>query len=240
MVSIIIPLYNYKNFIGECLESCIKQTYKDIEIIVVDDYSTDGSLSVAMKYAAIDNRIKLCALPENRGYSAAKNVGIRASHGGFIAHVDADDCLLPDSIDVRLKAFKESTDMVHALAWRYRKIDGKWHKDGYNKKAVIHAQTILIRRSVYERFGLYYEGLRSKADKMKWYALGVHPKSPLKKLIKVKKIEKHVALYRKHDLALHVLRNKDKKYRAKIEKIFKKRVKRLKKEGVTRENTEFL
>jgi glycosyltransferase involved in cell wall biosynthesis len=240
LVSIIIPSYNYEKFLPECIVSCMDQTYKNIEIIVVDDYSTDNSFTVALEYASIDSRVKILAHPDNRGYSAAKNTGIRASKGEFIAHIDADDILLHDSIEIRLNAFKPEIDMVHALAWRYRETDGKWHRDGYNKKAVIHAQTILIRRSVYERFGLYYEKLRSKADKEMTYRLGVHRDSPLPKLIKAKKINEHVSLYRKTENQMHKVRKRNPKLNEKINKRFEKRIKKLKKEGITRGNTEFL
>ena len=134
LISIIIPLYNYERFIGECLMSCIEQTYKNIEILVIDDCSTDGGLEIAMEAVALDDRIKVHKLPENRGYSAAKNVGIRASRGEYIAHLDADDLLLSDSIKVRLEAFRDDIDMVHELAWRYRKINGNGRRTAITRK----------------------------------------------------------------------------------------------------------
>ena len=242
LISIIIPLYNYEKYIVECLESCVNQSYPEKEIIVVDDCSTDNGSALVndfMEKSGLDDeKWSNFYFYKNRGYSHAKNIGIRESKGEFIVHIDADDMLLPDSLETRYRYFEENPkiDMVHGRAWRYRKIDGKWQTDGYNKNAVIHAQTIMIRRSVYERFGLYYEKLRSKADKEMTYRLGVHRDTPLPKLIKAKKIKDFVALYRKHDQQMHKCRKKDKKQNDKINKIFKKRIKRLKKEGITKMN----
>ncbi len=239
LISIIITVYNYQEFLAECLISCIEQMYPNFEIIVVDDCSTDGSYEVAEKFG---HHVELFKTDKNRGYSHAKNVGIREAKGDFVSFIDADDMLLPDSLDVRMAEFEKNPkiDMVHARAWRWREIDGMWQTDGYNKNAVIHAQTILIRRSVFERFGLFYEKLRSKADKEYTFRVGIHRDSPLPKLIKVKKIKDFVSLYRKHELAMHVVRKKNKKLNYRINKVFKKRIKQLKKEGVTRENTSFL
>ena len=235
LISVIITLYNYEEYVAECIASCIEQTYDNFEIIVVDDCSTDGSYEVAERFT---HHIRLFKTDKNRGYSHAKNVGIREAKGDFIVHLDADDMLLPDSLETRYRYFEENPkiDMVHGRAWRWIKTDGRWHTDGFNKKAVIHAQTIMIRKSVFERFGLFYEKLRSKADKEMTYRLGVHRDSPLMKQIKVKKVKDFVALYRKHDQQMHKCRKKDKKQNDKINKIFKKRIKRLKKEGITKMN----
>ena len=239
LISIIITLFQYEEYISECIMSCIDQTYPNFEIIVVDDCSTDRSYEVAEKFK---RHIRLFQTTKNSGYSCCKNVGIREAKGEFIVHLDADDLLLPDSLEVRYKYFEENPkiDMVHARAWRYRKTGGKWHKDGYNKNAVIHAQTICIRKSVYERFGLYYEKLRSKADKEMWMRLGIHKNYKTPKLIKAKKVKDFVALYRKHDKQLHRIRKNTPKFNEKTLRIFKKRYKQIRKHGITRENTQWI
>lgn len=234
-VSVIIPAYNYGGYIKECLDSCIEQTFTDTEIIVIDDASTDNTRSVIESYP-----VKLISLPENRGYSYCKNVGIREATGKYIVHLDADDVLTPESVKIRLDSFEPGVDVVHGLAWRYRWSGTEWVIDGYNEKSKIHAQGVMIKRSVYEKHGLYYEKLRSKADKEMWYRLGIHPESPLPKLVKAKKIKNFVAYYRKHEKQMHKLRKQNKEARSKTESIFKARIKQLSKEGITRENTAFL
>jgi hypothetical protein len=99
----------------------------------------------------------------------------------------------------------------------------------------------MFRRRVFEKYGLFYEPLRSMADKEHVYRLGVHNLSTLPKLIKDRKIKDVVALYRKHDTQMHRVRKYVKpEITLKIEKIFNARIKQLKKEGITRKNTRFI
>ena len=89
-ISIIIPCYNQSLFLSESLESVISQTLSDWECIVVNDGSTDNSLSIANEYACRDQRIKVVS-QENSGPSAARNHGVQESHGKFILFLDGDD-----------------------------------------------------------------------------------------------------------------------------------------------------
>lgn len=90
LVSIIVPVYNVERYVGRCLESLIHQSYTNLEIIVVNDGSTDNSLSVCEKYAKKDNRIKVVT-QNNRGLSGARNIGLRNCTGEFVTFVDSDD-----------------------------------------------------------------------------------------------------------------------------------------------------
>ena len=90
MISVIIPLYNNEKFIKPCLQSVINQSYKDIEIVIVNDGSTDNSLNIVEEIADRDNRIKIIN-QKNSGRSAARNIGIKNSSGDFLMFVDADD-----------------------------------------------------------------------------------------------------------------------------------------------------
>ncbi|SCY21602.1 Glycosyltransferase involved in cell wall bisynthesis [Lachnospiraceae bacterium XBB2008] len=94
-ISIIIPVYNTEDCVERCVRSCLAQTCKDIEIIAVDDGSTDSSLSILEKMASGDSRIKVLH-QENAGSSAARNAGIRMATGDFLGFVDADDYIEPD------------------------------------------------------------------------------------------------------------------------------------------------
>lgn len=89
-VSIIVPLYNRKETIARCLDSLIGQTLDDLEIVVIDDGSTDGGAEIVRKYQKKDDRIRLF-IQENRGLGAARNTGIRESRGEYIGFVDSDD-----------------------------------------------------------------------------------------------------------------------------------------------------
>ncbi len=238
LVSVIITVFNYESYLAECIMSCIEQTYENFEIIVVDDCSTDNSWEVVKKFS---HHIRLCVKTDkNRGYSHCKNIGIRDAKGDYLCFIDADDCLTPDSIELRMNVMleKPKLEFVHGIALRW--YGGKKFK-GYNKSTYVHAQGRLYKKELHERFGLYYEKLRSMADKEWVYRIGVHPDSPLKKRVKEKKVKKVVAWYRKHESQMHrVRKQKTPKENEKIKKIFKKRIKQLKREGITKRNTDFL
>ena len=89
-LSIIIPVYNVEKYLEECLDSVSKQTLKDIEIICIDDGSTDNSLNILKEYSKKDKRIKIIS-KENGGQASARNLGIREAKGEYIAFIDSDD-----------------------------------------------------------------------------------------------------------------------------------------------------
>ncbi len=92
-ISIIIPIYNTKNFLVQCLDSVCAQTLKDIEIICIDDCSTDGSAKILDSYAASDYRVKVIHFSKNMGAGAARNAGLSQAKGEYIGFVDSDDFL---------------------------------------------------------------------------------------------------------------------------------------------------
>lgn len=101
MVSIIVPVYNVEKYLVRCLQSLIVQK-KDIEIILVDDGSTDSSAEICDKYAAIDNRVKVVHI-SNVGVSNARNIGMSLSKGNYITFVDGDDWLSGDFLEIGIK-----------------------------------------------------------------------------------------------------------------------------------------
>lgn len=106
MISVIIPVYNTEKYITECLDSVISQTYRDLEIIIVDDGSKDSSLEKCNEYAQRDTRIKVYSKP-NGGVSSARNFGIEKANGDFIAFADSDDKLKPELFDTLVKCQKK-------------------------------------------------------------------------------------------------------------------------------------
>ena len=116
MVSVIIPVFNVSDYLEKCVLSVIKQTYKNIEIILVDDGSTDQSGIICDKYREKDNRIKVLH-KQNGGLSDARNAGIRIAKGEYISFVDSDDVISPIFIEIFLKvALKGECDIV-AMSW---------------------------------------------------------------------------------------------------------------------------
>ena len=111
-ISIIVPVYNVEKYLPKCLDSLINQTFKDIEIICVNDGSTDDSLSVLKDYAKKDNRIVIID-KENSGPSACRNIGIEKATGEFIQFVDSDDWIEPETCEICYqKAIEHHVDMV--------------------------------------------------------------------------------------------------------------------------------
>ena len=105
MISIIIPVYNVKDCLPVCLDSVSGQTYTDVEVILVDDGSTDGSGAICDRYAQADARIKVIHKP-NGGVSAARNTGLSAVAGEYVCFIDADDCVHPQYLEYLKKAIE--------------------------------------------------------------------------------------------------------------------------------------
>jgi glycosyltransferase involved in cell wall biosynthesis len=107
-VSIIVPCYNQARFLADALDSVLAQTEQDWECIVVNDGSTDGSRELAARYAELDGRFRYIE-QNNQGVGAARNAGLRASHGRYIQFLDADDALFPRKISSQLAVLKGET-----------------------------------------------------------------------------------------------------------------------------------
>jgi len=120
LVSIIIPAYNAERFIAETIAFARAQTYGNLEIIVVDDGSTDGTASIVEGVAAVDRRIHLLRQP-NGGVAAARNLGIERARGEFIAPLDADDIWHPEKIARQVAAMQEAGPKVGMVyTWSLR------------------------------------------------------------------------------------------------------------------------
>ena len=91
LVSIITPMYNSEKYIGQTIESVLNQTYKNWEMLIVDDCSNDNSPNIVKEYVQIDNRIKYIRVNKNKGVSNARNTGLQQARGRFIAFLDSDD-----------------------------------------------------------------------------------------------------------------------------------------------------
>jgi glycosyltransferase involved in cell wall biosynthesis/acetyltransferase-like isoleucine patch superfamily enzyme len=133
-VSIIIPTYNVEDYLKECLNSVVNQTLRDIEIICVNDGSTDNSLSILKEYAEKDERIKIISKP-NSGYGHTMNVGIDAATGEYIGIVEPDDYVAPDMYEtLYLEAVKNDVDLIKADFYTFTG-NGKNIKKTYQKLA---------------------------------------------------------------------------------------------------------
>lgn len=97
--SVIVPVYNVENYLAQCLDSLLGQTYRDFEVIVVDDVSTDSSREIAFQYAdRYPEQIRLVLHQTNKGLGGARNTGIQAAAGQYLMFLDSDDYLLPETL----------------------------------------------------------------------------------------------------------------------------------------------
>ena len=118
LISVIVPVYNVESYVAECIESIQNQTYMNLEIILVNDGSTDASGDICDQYAAYDERIQVIH-KENAGVSAARNTGIESANGDYIGFVDSDDYIAPTMYEDMLKLMAEhDLDIIECTAFR--------------------------------------------------------------------------------------------------------------------------
>ncbi len=123
-LSVIVPVYNVEPYLSRCLDSILAQTERDMEIVCVDDGSTDGSPAILLRYAAADARIRVVT-QENRGLSGARNTGLDAAKGRYVMFVDSDDWIPPYAAEGFLKVAGESgAPVVVSESYAVDRLDG--------------------------------------------------------------------------------------------------------------------
>ena len=177
-ITVIIPCYNREKFIAEAVESVINQTYRNIEIVVVDDGCTDNSREILERYS---DRIRILEHPgrANRGQSAALNVGIRATQSEYVAFLDSDDLFAPDKIEKQIRFLEDHPQFGlvyangHAIDENgnimYRIYSGNHQEHSDPNRVLLDCYFLLpnnalLRREVLGQSGLFDESLRSAQD----------------------------------------------------------------------------
>jgi glycosyltransferase involved in cell wall biosynthesis len=181
LVSVVIPTYNRADLVSEALQSALQQTYPNIEIIVVDDGSTDNTCEILQKFG--DAIIVL--RQENTGPAAARNRGIEAAHGELVAFLDSDDLWLPTKLARQVDLLERCSESVCGclsnimMRWKDRNVsafdmswlypecrEGLWTNadEILATRFVLFNQAIMIRRKVLERIGCFDDRLRLLED----------------------------------------------------------------------------
>jgi len=176
LVSIIIPAYNAERFIGETLRSVLLQTYQNIEIVVVDDGSTDDTATIVRQFTEQDQRIILIQQP-NAGVAAARNCAIKNSHGEFVAPIDSDDLWYPHKIEKQVeRILHASADTGLVYTWSAHIDEEGCLTGGYNagdregsvlidlvyRDFIGNGSVPLIRRTCLDVVGGYNKSLRDR------------------------------------------------------------------------------
>lgn len=176
LVSVICLCYNHARFLQEALDSVLAQTYPNLEIIVVDDCSTDGSMAIINSYLAKYPQIRFIGTGYNRGNCAAFNMGLQASTGEFVIDFATDDVLLPERVAQQVEAFQkldESYGVVYSDAAYISDASAHlhYHSQKYKpapdgdvfaevlRRYFICPPTMMMRRVVFESLGGYDESL---------------------------------------------------------------------------------
>ena len=163
LVSIITPVYNAEMFLSDTIKSVQNQTYKNWEMLLVDDCSKDNSAQIIKEFQKYDDRIKYIKLEKNSGASVSRNTGIKNAKGRFIAFVDSDDIWKPEKLEVQVKYMLENNLGFTFTSYRYMKEDGeltnkvakapsKINYNGLLKNTIIGCSTVVIDTDIVEYF----------------------------------------------------------------------------------------
>ena len=195
LVSVVIPCYNRETFIADAIESALAQTHQNLEILVVDDGSSDGTETVIKRYLN-DPRVRYFKHETNRGIPAARNTAIRQARGEYVALLDSDDMWLPNKVEAQLRVFSRDLARQVGLVWSdayFKDNLGNTETGGASvpddigslppeiflkrlfQQNFIIAQTVMVRRSCFDKVGLLDEMLTGGSDDYDfWLRLAPH------------------------------------------------------------------
>ena len=228
MISIIVPVYNTGKYLKECLDSLLAQTYSDIEIIIVDDGSTDDSYLVCKEYEKKDHRIKTYH-KENSGVSATRNYGIDHANGEYISFCDSDDKVVPQLYQILLDIMNDNDvdrvvggymyfyDDGHTLYSKPRVQDGRYEADVILSRMIDDGtlsgflfsgvNNSLFRKSIINECCIRFDsGIRYNEDSLFSLEYMIHSKA-------VYSLQSHATyFYRQHDTSSTKKRSVGDKY----------------------------
>lgn len=213
LVSVVMPTYNRKTYLREAIKSILDQTFKDFELIIVDDGSSDGSLEIIQEFQKQDPRIILIQNDKPGGISKATNMGIRKSRGKYIAKMDSDDISLPERLAKQVKFMGEHKDIAACGSWveTIGEIEGSLWQYPTDPNEIrctmlfcgaIANPTNIIRRSVFFDLGFWYDERCFAAEDYEFWTRIV-------KIVKLANIPEVLLLYRLHYVNAHALSNQE-------------------------------
>lgn len=146
LLSIIVPVYNGEKYLSRCIDSILKQTYRNIELILVNDGSKDRSLEICQEYALKDNRVHVID-KTNGGVSSARNSGIAFAHGEILTFVDCDDFIDSDMYTCLINLMGENSADIVACNYQY----GKWDSSNTDKVYQYNGETAILKMLTQDR-----------------------------------------------------------------------------------------
>lgn len=175
IVSVIVPAFNVGGTLATALEGLRRQSWRTLDVIVVDDGSADNTARVADEVAAVDPRFRVIRLPRNSGAYAARNVGLRVAKGELITVHDSDDWSHPQKIAMQVAPLRESRELVATVShWVRATPDlmfGGWESpEGWMGWVHRNVSSLMLRRAVFDRLG-YWDRVKCSADTEYYYRI---------------------------------------------------------------------
>ena len=186
MISVIVPVYNVEQYLPQCIDSILAQTYRDFELLLIDDGSPDRSGRICDEYAARDERVRVFH-KENGGVSSARNLGLDNAQGEWITFVDADDVLIKETFDILYERgefykydfirfgayrFSDNTDKTEYISRKSYSFDlPKYRYMVITRTTYINVWSCLFRKSIFDKYKIRFRiGMRFGED---WLALAM-------------------------------------------------------------------
>lgn len=226
-VSVIVPTFNRENVICRCLDSVLRQTFVNYEVLVVDDASDDNTLNLVKQYSGQDRRVRYIRKTTNRGVQVARNTGMQLAKGDFIAFLDADDEWFPEKLEKQVNQFQELPEDVALIHCGTEVVnqDRKSHvrrplNRGYifqdlivRGNVIVATSSVIIRYDVISTIGLFDETIPEIEDYEYWIRIS--------RLYKVDFIE-DILVRKHHNMSQKKLSRLKSKRRAASLYLFKK------------------
>lgn len=189
-VSIIIPTYNRADTVGRSVKSVLDQSYKDFEIIIVDDGSSDNTEEIIRQFQKHDDRIRFIRHSNNKGAGAARNTGIKASGGRYIAFQDSDDTWEPEKLEKQIQLFEQvptEVGVIYTDMWKWQAGKRKYlpapeikpeegiiYHQSLTRVMGIGIQTVLMKKECFKLAGMFDESLPRFIDLELFIRLSKH------------------------------------------------------------------
>jgi len=182
LVSVITPMYNSERFIEETIQSVLKQTYTNWEMLIIEDGSNDNSIEIVKKYLQANKRIKLISNEINQGAALSRNIGIAKSNGRYLAFLDSDDIWVPSKLEEQIKFMNDekvalsfsSYEKIDELGEHIKNIRVINTKPSYNdllKSNHIGCLTAIIDLKVMNFKKIYMPNIKTRHDHGLWLAI---------------------------------------------------------------------
>ena len=169
LCSVIMPAYNAQKFINKAIESVLFQTYENIELIIVDDASTDTTRDIVLKYAEKDKRVTYYKLSKNQGCAYARNFGLTKAKGEYIAFLDSDDYWHKDKLQQQISIIDTKNHTISVTAYEMINENGKIIKNRNIKGVVTYADLLMENSIIFSTVLCRFTDIKDIKFKSDWY-----------------------------------------------------------------------